>query len=146
MPYCPECLMEYIEGSEVCHDCQVRLLPGPPPEKTDKPDNPDDKVDAVLLLKGESVMQAKFLASALDDAKIPYVARGIGITDSLGGSAGGDVAFGAYSSPRGAEIYVNPSDLAAAQKVLDSISGNELSEGQDIDSDSGSSSSGPTQA
>jgi hypothetical protein len=143
MPYCPECLVEYIEGTDVCSDCQARLLPGPPPEKTD---NPDDEIDAVLLLKADSVMQAKFLAAALDDADIPYVARGIGITDSLGGSAGGDVAFGAYSSPRGPEVYVNPSDLTAAQEVLDSILGSELPDGQDIDSDSGSSSSDPTKA
>jgi len=134
--------MEYIEGSEVCSDCQVRLLPGPPPEKMD---NPDDKIDAVLLLKADSVMQAMFVAAALDDAGIPYVARGLGITDSIGGSAGGNVAFGAQSSSHASDIYVNPGDLAAAQKVLDSVSGSELPEGQDIDSDSGSSSSDPTQ-
>jgi hypothetical protein len=135
--------MEYIEGSEVCSDCQVRLLSGLPREKTD---NPDDQIDAVLLLKAESVMQAKFLAAALEDAGIPYVARGLGITDSLGGSAGGDVACGAYSSPGGPDIYINPSDLAAAQKVLDSVSGGELPEGQDIDSDSGSPSTDSTKA
>jgi hypothetical protein len=134
--------MEYIEGSEVCSDCQVKLLPGPPPERTD---NPDDEVDAVLLLQGESVMEAKFLAAALEDAGIPYVARGLGITDALGGSVVGGVAFGAYSSPGGPEIYVNPSDLAAAQKVLDSIRGSEPPDDQDIDSDSGSSSSDPAQ-
>jgi hypothetical protein len=135
--------MEYIEGSEICPDCQTRLLPGPPPEETD---NPDDKIDSVLLVKPETVMQAMFVAAALDDAGIPYVARGLGITDSIGGSAGGNVPFGAQSSPRGPDIYVNPSDLAAAQKVLDSVSGSELPEGQDIDNDSGSSSSDPTKA
>jgi hypothetical protein len=143
MPYCPDCLMEYLDSIDVCPDCGAKLLPGLPPEKTD---NPDDEIDAVLLLKAENVMQAKFLAAALDDADIPYVARGIGITDSIGGSAGGDVAFGAYSSHSDPEIYVNPSDLAAAQKVLDSVSGSESSDDQDIDSDSGSSSSDPTQA
>lgn len=143
MPYCPKCLMEYTEESEVCPDCQVRVLPGLPPEKTD---NPDDEVNAVSLLKAESVMQAKFLAAALDDAGIPYVARGLGIADSLGGSSGGSVAFGAYSSPRGAEIFVNPSDLAAAQQVLDSVSGSELPEDQDVGSDPGGSSSDPAKA
>jgi hypothetical protein len=143
MPYCPDCLIEYLESIEVCPDCGAKLLPGSPPEKTD---NPDDEIDAVLLLKAECVMQAKFLAAALEDAGIPFVARGLGITDSLGGSAGGDVACGAYSSPGAPEVYVNPSDLAAAQKVLDSVSGSELPEDQDIDSDSGSSSSDPTKA
>jgi hypothetical protein len=134
--------MEYVEGSEVCPDCQTKLLPGLPPEKKD---NPDDKIDSVLLVKPESVMQAMFIAAALGNAGIPYVASGLGITDSIGGSAGGNVPFGAQSSPRGPEIYVNPSDLAAARNVLDSVSGNELSEDQDIDSDPGSSSSDPAQ-
>lgn len=284
MPYCPECLMEYIEGTAVCSDCRVGLLPGPPPVlvqkrkdgrsqqitcpvckaeieleeqeriegrvscpscqktliwrkdperaqkevATGRPKNvalavilallfgplgmlyvgrfwqsllialavailrsafiygpgggslavkdldlviggtlwiglavwaselakeinentrsDEDDVESVLLVKAESVMQAKFLAAALDNAGIPYVARGLGITDSLGGSAGGDVAFGVYSSPRGPEVYVNPSDLKAAIEVLDSIRGSELSDDQDIDSDSGSSSSDPTKA
>jgi|WetSurMetagenome_2_1015567.scaffolds.fasta_scaffold156531_3 hypothetical protein len=135
--------MQYVEGTDFCSDCQVKLLPGSPPEKMA---NPDDEVDAVLLLKAESVMQAKFLAEALDDAGISYVARGLGITDSLGGAAGGDVAFGAYSSPRGAEVYVNPNDLAAAQEVLDSISGSELPENQETDIDSGNSPSDPERA
>ena len=79
--------------------CPVRL------RKHDGP-IPDDKIDAVLLLKAETVMQAMFVAAALDDAGIPYVARGLGITDSLGGSAGGNVPFGAQSSPRSARKYM----------------------------------------
>jgi hypothetical protein len=134
--------MEYNEGTEVCHDCDTKLLPGVPPVLEEQA-NPDDEIDAVLLLKADSVMQAKFLAEALDEAGIPYIAKGLGITDSLGGSVGGDVACGAYSSPSAPEVYVNPSDLAAAQEVLESVSGSELSEGQDIDSDSGSSSTDP---
>ncbi len=138
MPYCPDCLMEYRDGVDICSDCGAKLVPGSLPKSVE---NPDDQIDAVLLLKADSVMQAKFLADALDAAGIPYVARGLGITDSLGGSVGGDVAFGVYSSPRGPEIFVNPNDLAAARELLESIRGSELTEDQDTGDDSGNSSS-----
>jgi hypothetical protein len=32
MPYCPNCLTEYVEGTSECEDCSVRLLHGSPPE------------------------------------------------------------------------------------------------------------------
>lgn len=136
MPYCPECLAEYLEGIDKCPDCDAPLLPGSPPEAGD---NPNNEVDSVLLTKPDSVMQAKFIAAALEEARIPFVARGLGITDSLGGAAGGDVSWGAYSSPRGPEIYVHPSDLEAAQQVLESIQGSELSEDEETGSDTGGS-------
>ena len=31
MPYCPECLTEYVEGTRKCDDCGAALVPGPPP-------------------------------------------------------------------------------------------------------------------
>lgn len=31
MPYCPECLTEYVRGTNQCEDCGAELLPGSPP-------------------------------------------------------------------------------------------------------------------
>jgi Putative prokaryotic signal transducing protein len=31
VPYCPECLTEYVEGVRECEDCGTALLPGAPP-------------------------------------------------------------------------------------------------------------------
>jgi hypothetical protein len=32
MPYCPNCLAEYVEGTTNCEDCGTPLVPGSPPE------------------------------------------------------------------------------------------------------------------
>lgn len=34
MPYCPNCLTEYVEGTTTCEDCGAALAPGEPPEPT----------------------------------------------------------------------------------------------------------------
>jgi Putative prokaryotic signal transducing protein len=39
MPYCPNCLTEYIAGTSECEDCRVRLVPGSPPEIEDEADS-----------------------------------------------------------------------------------------------------------
>jgi hypothetical protein len=31
MPYCPDCMTEYVEGTRECEDCGAALLPGSPP-------------------------------------------------------------------------------------------------------------------
>jgi hypothetical protein len=32
MPYCPDCLTEYVEGTLKCEDCGAELTPGSPPQ------------------------------------------------------------------------------------------------------------------
>lgn len=38
MPYCPNCLTEYVEGTSECEDCGISLLPGSPPEEEKEAD------------------------------------------------------------------------------------------------------------
>ena len=33
MPYCAQCLIEYVEGTAQCEDCGASLLPGSPPQR-----------------------------------------------------------------------------------------------------------------
>lgn len=32
MPYCPNCLTEYVQGTSTCEDCGSELAPGSPPQ------------------------------------------------------------------------------------------------------------------
>ena len=32
MPYCPNCLTEYVQGATTCEDCGAELAPGSPPQ------------------------------------------------------------------------------------------------------------------
>lgn len=132
MPYCPDCEYEYESGTTVCPDCGARLIEGTMP-----PIEHDDNVDAVLLLETDNVLQAEFLAGALEEQGIPYVARGLGVTDGLGGSAGMDVKQGAFSSPGPKRIWVNPTDYDHAKELLESLDGIELDEGEEMDEGKG---------
>ena len=39
MPYCPNCLTEYVAGTRECEDCGIYLLPGSPPEAESEADS-----------------------------------------------------------------------------------------------------------
>jgi hypothetical protein len=38
MPYCPNCLTEYVKGTSECEDCKIQLFPGSPPEDQSEAD------------------------------------------------------------------------------------------------------------
>lgn len=42
MPYCPNCLAEYVEGTSECEDCGIFLLPGSPPQTESEPESGGD--------------------------------------------------------------------------------------------------------
>ena len=39
MPYCPDCLTEYVEGTRKCEDCGAPLVPGSPPADEEAEDS-----------------------------------------------------------------------------------------------------------
>jgi putative signal transducing protein len=41
MPYCPQCLTEYVEGTTECEDCHANLVTGSPPERLAEEDELD---------------------------------------------------------------------------------------------------------
>lgn len=47
MPYCPDCLTEYIDGTEKCEDCGMKLAPGCPPKRMPVPATGADKSRAI---------------------------------------------------------------------------------------------------
>lgn len=62
---CPECLTEYIEGTEVCADCKVSLVDA-------KPINlPLNEVTWVALDPLEGKVYADMVSEALNNAGIP---------------------------------------------------------------------------
>ena len=70
--YCPECRMEYREGSTECSDCRVPLLPGSAPAEADAkaPFNPD--MDLVVVLETNEPFEVALAKGMLEEAGIPY--------------------------------------------------------------------------
>ena len=130
MPYCPNCKYEYTDGTTVCPDCQQTLLAGSPPPAVA---NPDDEIDSVTLLETYDPMGAQLLAGALEEADIPYQAKGLGLTDSIGGAIGAYVPQGSFSSPGPIVVRVNPEDYDRAKEIMESLQGDEISEEENID-------------
>ena len=70
--YCPECRMEYREGSTECSDCRVPLLPGSAPAEADAkaPFNPD--MDLVVVLETNEPFEVALAKGLLEEAGIPF--------------------------------------------------------------------------
>jgi hypothetical protein len=49
MPYCPKCLSEYVEGTNVCEDCRVPLQRGSPPSSVASAAELELPLDAKLV-------------------------------------------------------------------------------------------------
>ncbi len=47
MPYCPDCLTEYVAGTQKCEDCGTTLAPGSPPAVEEDDDSERDPAGAV---------------------------------------------------------------------------------------------------
>ena len=95
MPYCPECLIEYVEGTKECSDCRVPLEAGAPPAPAASaleipPDaelvrvrtfsGPTASMDAELA---QNILQTKGIACALPGEGHAEMLPGIDVVQLL---------------------------------------------------------------
>ncbi len=84
MPYCPNCLTEYVEGTTTCEDCGAQLVPGSPPETP--PETPpeirsagsaDSKLVTVRVFTGPTaLLDADVARNILQSQGIPCLVPG----------------------------------------------------------------------
>ena len=70
MPYCPNCLTEYVEGITTCADCGVTLMPGDPPEPpaANPPEAQDDsRLVSVRVFTGATALLDAEVARLVDE-------------------------------------------------------------------------------
>jgi hypothetical protein len=87
MPYCPQCSIEYVEGTAKCEDCSTDLVPGSPPESSPRVQIPDSKdvklVSARVFTGGTAQMDADLARSILQAQGIPCILSGEGAANML---------------------------------------------------------------
>lgn len=80
MPYCPNCLIEYVDGTTQCEDCGSNLLPGSPPQLpplADLATEKDVKLVSVRVFSGGTAqMEADLARSILQSQGIPALLQG----------------------------------------------------------------------
>lgn len=86
LKYCPRCGAEYGEESTTCADCEEPLVFGRDLEALPRPDNDEppleeerfvrDDEEFVIVARNMNIIQKNLIASALDDAEIPYYISG----------------------------------------------------------------------
>lgn len=90
MPYCPQCKMEYNEGVQTCHDCDVALVDWLPDKDTDEEEESKYK-DWVALAKLTSHEYTEMVLEVWRNEGIPGVAHSeagyFGETGQMGASS-----------------------------------------------------------
>jgi len=84
MPYCPNCLTEYVQGTTACEDCGAELAPGSPPEtppgtsaQIESADSGDSKLVTVRLFSGATaLLDADVARNILQTQGIPSFVPG----------------------------------------------------------------------
>jgi hypothetical protein len=80
MPYCAQCLIEYVEGTAQCEDCGATLLPGSPPEAPPRVILTAEKdvklVPVRLFIGGTAQMDAELARNILQSQRIPCFVQG----------------------------------------------------------------------
>jgi len=87
MPHCPQCSIEYVEGTTHCEDCGAFLLPGPPPEAARQIDLLREKnvklVPVRVFAGGTAQMDADLARNILQTQGIPSLPSGEGSAEVL---------------------------------------------------------------
>ena len=82
MPYCPQCFIEYVEGTKKCEDCGSDLQPGSPPEAPPRVEITNEKdvklVSVRTFAGGTAQMDADLARNILQSQGIPCVHSGEG--------------------------------------------------------------------
>jgi len=80
MPYCAQCLVEYVDGTAKCEDCGADLLPGAPPERPPLADLSAEKdvklVPVRVFTGGTAQMDAELARNVLQSQGIPSLVQG----------------------------------------------------------------------
>ncbi len=80
MPYCAQCLVEYVEGTVRCEDCGAELQPGSPPKARPTADLHDEKdvklVPVRVFSGGTAQMDADLARNILQSQGIPSLLQG----------------------------------------------------------------------
>ena len=109
MPYCPQCLIEYVEGTSQCEDCGAFLLSGSPPAGPPRVNLAHEKdvklVPVRIYTAGASEMDADVARGVLESQGIPC-------------EISGEDAVEIFPFME-AQLLVREEDLARATRVLD---------------------------
>ena len=107
MPYCAQCLIEYVEGTARCEDCGGFLLPGSPPipSRPDIAEEGDFNLVPVRTFTGDTGMVAELARGLLEAQGIPCALSGA-------------VARGDPYSLLGIRLLVRVEDMARAERIL----------------------------
>jgi hypothetical protein len=85
MPYCAQCLIEYVEGTAQCEDCGAALLPGSPPTAPPRLDLTAEKdvklVPARIFSGSTAEMDAELARNILQTQGIASALSGEGVAD-----------------------------------------------------------------
>ncbi len=138
MMYCPECGGEYRDGFTQCADCEVALVPTPPPTDAEAEEQPD--VELVSVLETGDPAEIALAESLLLEAGIPYSKQGDRVQDLFGIGRMG-AGFNVLTGP--ARLLVPVEHAEAASEMLRDLAAPEPLEADVLEGDAREAESEP---